>query len=247
MDIRDKIIVITGASSGLGKETAINLSRHGGRVVLVARSATRLKQVQDEITEITGQPPVTVQCDITREEDISIMVDTIRQKYDHIDILINNAGIAKYLVSEKISNQEMRQLFKVNFFGTYYCIKALLPLMKHKGKGYILNVSSLFGLVVPFADISIYSASKFAIVGFSEGLRKELKSYGIGVGLFMPGSINTPFQNKKEEGERKTPPFLMMDVSKAAKNIINMITKNKKNVVTPRWMLPLFKAIALFS
>lgn len=247
MDIRDKIIVITGASSGLGKETAINLSRHGGRVVLVARSATRLKQVQDEITGITGEAPVTVQCDITREEDISSMVAAIRQKFDHIDILINNAGIAKYLVSEKISNQKMRQHFEVNFFGTYYCIKALLPLMKHKDKGYILNVGSLLGLVVPFADMSIYAATKFALVGFSEGLRKELKSYGIGVGLFMPGSINTPFQSKKEEGERKTPPFLMMDVSKASKIIVNMIRKNKKNVVTPKWMLPFFKAIAFFS
>ena len=141
----------------------------------------------------------------------------------------------------------MRQYFEVNFFGTYYCIKALLPLMKHKGKGYILNVGSLLGLVVPFSDMSIYSATKFAIVGFSEGLRKELKSYGIGVGLFMPASINTPFQSKKGGGKRKAPPFLMMSVSKPSKIIENMIRRNKKNVVAPRWILHFYKIIALFS
>ena len=154
---------------------------------------------------------VAVQCDITSEEEVAIMAARVKEKYGHVDVLINNAGIGKYRVSEEISNQEMRRHFETNFYGAYYCIKALLPLIKAQEAGYILNVGSLLGKIVPFANVSVYAATKFALAGFTEGLRKELKSQGISVGLLMPGSINTPFQNKKGEVERKAPAFLILE------------------------------------
>ena len=244
MEIKDKVIVITGASSGLGRETALHLSRLGAHVVLVARSEGRLKDLQADIKEITGESPLVIQCDISSEEEVARMTSRVKERYDHVDVLINNAGIGKYRVSEEISNQEMRSHFETNFFGAYYCIKTLLPLIKQEGAGYILNVGSLFGKIA-FADVSVYAATKFALVGFSEGLRKELKPHGIGVGHIMPGSINTPFQSKKENGERKAPSFLTLEPDRVAKVIEKMIRRGKKNVVLPGWMLPLFRIMAV--
>ena len=236
MKIKDKIIVITGASSGLGRETALHLSRLGAHVVLVARSEGRLKDVQSEIKEITGKPPLVVRCDVSSEGDVANMASIVKEKQCHVDVLINNAGIGKYRVSEEISNQEMRDHFETNFYGAYYCIKALLPLIKSQGAGYILNVGSLFSKIA-FADVSVYAATKFALAGFTEGLRKELKPDGIGVGLLMPGSINTHFQDKKVMGCRKPPKLLTLEPSEVARAIEKMIRRNKKDVVLPEWML----------
>ena len=246
MKIIDKIIVITGASSGLGRETALHLSRLEAHVVLVARSEGRLKDVQSEIKEITGQSPLTVRCDISSEEDVARMAAKVKEKYDHVDVLINNAGIGKYRVTEEISNQEMRNHFETNFYGAYYCTKALLPLIKSHGAGYMLNVGSLFGKIA-FADVSVYAATKFALTGFTEGLRQELKPHGIGVGLLMPGPINTSFQDNRQEGERKAPAFITLEPSRVAKVIEKMIRRNKKNVILPRWMLLFFRITAALS
>ena len=132
------------------------------------------------------------------------------------------------------------------FYGAYYCTKALLPLIKPQGAGYILNVGSLFSKIA-FADVSVYAATKFAMAGFTEGLRKELKQYGIGVGLLMPGPINTPFQDKRGEGERRAPAFITLEPSRVAKEIEKMIRKNKKNVILPRWVLLLFRIMTALS
>lgn len=247
MNIKDKIILITGASSGIGREAAIHLSRRGAKVILVARSEERLKQVRQAVKNVTAESPLIVPCDITSEEEVSRMADTVGKNNSHIDVLINSAGIGTYRVSETLSNREMRRHFEVNFFGAYYCIKALLPYMKSKNDGYILNIGSLFGKIVPFADVSVYGASKFALRGFSDGLRKELKSCGIGVGHLMPGSVRTPFQDKKGAGERKAPSFLTLEASDVAAAIEAMIRKKKGNVVLPRWMHSLFRLKAVFT
>ncbi len=245
MQIKDKVIIITGASSGLGRETALQLSGLGGKVVLAARSEKKLEDVQAEIKEITKESPLAVRCDISSEEDVARMAARIKEKYGHVDVLINNAGIGKYRLSEKISNQEMRTHFETNFFGAYYCIKALLPLIKLKRAGYILNVGSLFSKIA-LADVSVYAATKFALAGFTEGIRKELKPFNIGVGLLMPGSINTSFQNKKRKGELKAPAFLTLEPDRVAKVIEIMIIRNKKNVVFPKWMLLVLRIMAIF-
>jgi hypothetical protein len=147
----------------------------------------------------------------------------VRKNYDRIDVLINCAGIGRYHPSEMMSNQEMRRHFEVNVYGTYYCIKALLHLLKSLGDAYVLNIGSLFAKIVPFSDVSVYAASKFALRGFSDGLRKELKPYGIGVGHLMPTPVNTPFQDKKDAGERRVPAFLTLNAIQVAKMIAKMI------------------------
>ena len=134
MNIKDKIVLITGGSSGIGKETAVHLSRLGAKVILVARSNDRLMQVQNAIKEITMEAPLIIQCDITIEEDVSRMAAIVRKKYNHVDVLINSAGIGRYRPSEMISNQEMRQHFEVNFLWDLLLHQGPAPLNEIAGR-----------------------------------------------------------------------------------------------------------------
>ncbi len=173
------------------------------------------------------------------------MVKKIREQYSHVDVLINNAGVGKYIPSEEMSNQEMRTHFEVNVFGAFYCIKAVLPLLKNQNGGYILNVASLFSLL-SFSDVSVYAATKFALAGFTKGLRQEFQKYNISVGLLMPASINTPFQDKKE-GSRKSPKFMILKSENVANEIAGMIEKEKKELILPKWITPFVKLKCAFS
>ena len=236
MDIENKTIVITGASKGLGREMAIHLSQKNAHVILVARTETLLQQVKEEIEKLTGNAPFVIRCDISSESDVSRMAAMIKEKFHHIDVLINNAGFATYRVSENISNQEMRRHFEVNFFGAYYCIKALLPLLKQSESGYVLNIGSLFSQVA-LAENSVYAATKFALAGFSEGLRRELKPFGIEVGLFLPGPMKTSFQENRGENSLKSSQSMTLDPKKVAATLEKMIRQQKKKVILPSWMM----------
>jgi short-subunit dehydrogenase len=246
MDMKNKIIVITGASKGLGREMAIHFSQKHANVILVARTETLLQQVQGEIEKSTGSTPFIIKCDISSESDVNRMAAMIKEKFHRVDVLINNAGFATYRVSEKISNQEMRRHFDVNFFGAYYCIKALLPLIKQSDSGYLLNIGSLFSRVA-LAENNVYAATKFALAGFTEGLRCELKPCGIGVGLFLPGPMRTTFQENREEGAINAPKFMTLDPKKVAVVLEKMIYSRKKTVILPKWILMLFKIRYLFG
>jgi short-subunit dehydrogenase len=236
MDIENKTIVITGASKGLGREMAILFSQKKANVILVARTESLLQRVQAEIEKLTGHAPFTITCDISSERDVSRMAATIQEKFHQVDVLINNAGFATYRLSESISNQGMRRHFEVNFFGAYYCIKALLPLVKQSESGYILNVGSLFSQIA-LAENSVYAATKFALAGFSEGLRRELKPFGIEVGLFMPGPMRTSFQENRAENALKSPESMVLDPKKVAVTVDKMIRRRKKKVILPGWMM----------
>jgi short-subunit dehydrogenase len=236
MDIENKTMVITGASKGLGREMAIHFSQKKANIILVARTETLLQQVQEEIEKLTGHAPLIITCDLSCESEVSRMAAMIQEKFHHVDVLINNAGFAIYRVSESISNQEMRRHFEVNFFGAYYCIKTLLPLIKQSESGYILNIGSLFSQIA-LAENSVYAATKFALAGFSEGLRRELKPFGIGVGLFLPGPMKTSFQDNRAENAPIPPKFMTLDPKKVAVVLEKMIRQRKKKMILSGWMM----------
>jgi short-subunit dehydrogenase len=240
MDIENKIVLITGASKGLGRETALHLSQKKVQVILVSRTETLLHHVKDEVEKLTGNAPLMIRCDVSSETDVSRMAATIKERFQHIDVLINNAGFATYQVSENLSNQEMRRHFEVNFFGAYYCVKALLPLLKQSEAGYVLNIGSLFSQIA-LAENSVYAATKFALAGFSEGLRRELKPFGIGVGLFLPGPMKTSFQENREENALTSSALIMLDPKKVASVLEKMIRQHRKQVILPWWMMPALK------
>ncbi len=235
MDLSDKTIVITGASKGLGKTLAIHLSGHKGNMILVARTRSLLENVRDEIEGMIGKAPLVIVCDISRENDADHMAEIIRERFQRIDVLINNAGIGMHKMSEAMTNEEMRRQFEVNFFGAFYCTKALLPLVRLSASGYILNIGSLIS-EISFADNSVYAATKFALAGFVEGFRHEMRKSNVKVGLLLPGLMDTSFQGDRK-GTFRVPGFMILNAQKVAATIERMIGKRTSKEYMYRWML----------
>ncbi len=180
-----KVILITGASSGMGKETAKTLIKEGHTVYTVAR---RIGQMQD-LSELGGHP---MKMDVTLEDDIQQVVDTIIKKEGKIDVLWNNAGYGLYGSVEDIPVEEARQQFEVNVFGLAAITKKVLPHMRKANAGTIINTSSMGGkMYTPMG--AWYHASKHAVEGFSDCLRLELKQFNIHVVVLEPGIIVTEF------------------------------------------------------
>jgi short-subunit dehydrogenase len=235
-----KNIVITGASKGLGRELAIKLSQSNHNLILAARSKEALECLQKEIHTHTGKVPLIVSCDVSNESSVRNLAEIIRKKYQHIDVLVNNAGIGIHKSLIDMSCEEIRRQFEINCFGVFYCIKTLLPVLKASPSAYIINIGSLLSRV-SFAETSIYSATKFALYGFTEGFRNEMKKYKIKTGFFLPGKINTAFHDNKEGTSLKSPELLTIDPGMAAAVIEKMINKRKTKVYMYRWMLWLMK------
>ena len=183
----NKVILITGASSGIGKNTALSLIKDGHVVYGVAR---RLEMMQD-IIQAGGH---AIKMDILKERNIDDVVNQIVKEQNRIDILINNAGYGLWGAVETISIAEAKRQFDVNIFGLAYLTKKIIPLMRKQKSGKIINMSSMGGKVyTPFG--AWYHATKYALEGWSDCLRMELKNFGIHVILIEPGVIKTEFQD----------------------------------------------------
>ena len=183
----NKVVLITGASSGIGKETALSLIKEGHIVYGVAR---RLEMMQD-IIQAGGH---AIKMDILKERNIDEVVNQITKEQNRIDVLINNAGYGLWGAVETISIAEAKRQFDVNIFGLAYLTKKIIPLMRKQKSGKIINMSSMGGKVyTPFG--AWYHATKYALEGWSDCLRIELKSFGIDVILIEPGVIKTEFQD----------------------------------------------------
>lgn len=182
-----KVILITGASSGIGKDTAISLIKHGHVVYGAAR---RLEMMQD-IIQAGGH---AIKMDILKERNIDDVVNQIIKEQSRVDVLINNAGYGLWGAVETISIDEAKRQFDVNIFGLAYLTKKIIPIMRKQKSGKIINMSSMGGKVyTPFG--AWYHATKYALEGWSDCLRIELKSFGIDVILIEPGVIKTEFQD----------------------------------------------------
>lgn len=180
-----KVILITGASSGMGKESAKELIQQGHIVYTVAR---RIEQMED-LKKIGGFP---IQMDVTNENNIQNVIDTILQKEGKIDVLWNNAGFGLYGAVEDIPVADARQQFEVNLFGLAAVTQKVLPQMRNQNFGTIINTSSMGGkMYTPMG--AWYHASKHAVEGFSDCLRLELKQFNINVVILEPGIIVTEF------------------------------------------------------
>jgi short-subunit dehydrogenase len=182
-----KVILITGASSGIGKDTAINLIKHGHVVYGAAR---RLEMMQD-IVQAGGH---AIKMDILKERNIDDVVNQIMKEQSRVDVLINNAGYGLWGAVETISIDDAKRQFDVNIFGLAYLTKKIIPIMRKQKSGKIINMSSMGGKVyTPFG--AWYHATKYVLEGWSDCLRIELKSFGIDVILIEPGVIKTEFQD----------------------------------------------------
>ncbi len=194
--IENKVVVITGASSGLGAETARHLVRAGAKVVLGAR---RLDRLQALAAELGLGPESIVQTDVTDAAQVRALVARAVDSHGRIDVLLNNAGVMPLSPLEMLRTSEWEQTIDVNIKGVLYGIAAALPHMQAQKSGQIINVSSVAGHLVSPGGV-VYSASKFAVRAISEGLRKEVKPYNIRSTIISPGAIDTelPASTKAE-------------------------------------------------
>ena len=188
--LKNKVAIITGASSGIGYATSLTLSKAGIRVAVGARRTERLQELEKQIIKNNGEILVR-KTDVTRKSDCDSLVNTIVEKWGKVDILINNAGLMPLSYFKNGKVEEWEQMIDVNIKGVLYCTSAVVPYMLEKKSGHIINISSVAGRIV-FAGGSVYCATKHAIAALSEGLRKELSpTYNIRVTCIEPGAVET--------------------------------------------------------
>jgi len=187
--IEGKIVVITGASSGLGEATARLLSSQGASIVLGARRADRLQSLAEALTDAGGKA-IALPTDVTQPDQVQALVDAAVQAYGRIDVMINNAGLMPQALLERLQIGEWDRMIDVNIKGVLYGIAAALPYMQKQKAGHFINVSSVAGHKVG-PGFAVYAATKFAVRALSEGLRQEVKPYNIRTTVISPGAVAT--------------------------------------------------------
>jgi NADP-dependent 3-hydroxy acid dehydrogenase YdfG len=200
--IEGKVVVVTGASSGIGEATARLLARRGGRVVVGARRVDKLERLVSEIRAAGGVAEYQA-LDTTRREQVESIVNLARRAYGRVDVVVNNAGIMPLSMMEQRKVDEWDRMIDVNIKGALYGIAAGLPIMREQNSGYFINVSSIGGhYVVPTA--AVYCATKFAVRAISDGLRQELGP-DIRVTIISPGVVESELAETISDDEaRKT-------------------------------------------
>lgn len=188
MSLQSKVVVITGASSGIGAAAAKMLSEEGATVILTARSVSKLEAVG---TQLQGLHKL-YQLDVTNNEQVASVFAQIYEQFGQVDVLINNAGYGMFEFCEETSIQQFEAMMDVNYLGLVRCTQAVLPHMKARRSGRIVNIASLAGKIGT-AKSTAYTATKHAVLGFTNALRQEVRSYGISVSSINPGPIDTPF------------------------------------------------------
>jgi NADP-dependent 3-hydroxy acid dehydrogenase YdfG len=192
-NIEGKVVVITGASSGLGEATARLLSAQGASVVLGARRIDRLRVLADELSRRGGKA-LAVPTDVIQCDQVKRLVDAAVQTYGRIDVMINNAGLMPQALLERLKIDEWNRMIDVNIKGVLYGIAAALPHMKQQKAGHFINVSSVAGHRVG-PGFAVYAATKYAVRALSEGLRQEVKPYNIRTTVISPGAVATELPN----------------------------------------------------
>ncbi len=231
MDFKNKVVLITGASSGIGKQTAIEFAKLGSSIILVARRKNKLEQVENELKQFNVNTLVCT-CDVSKKDQVEKMSKIVLKKFNSIDILVNNAGFAIYGSVYDLSINDIESQMETNYFGMIYCTKNFLPSMLEKKSGHIVNVASVaasFGL----PGIASYCASKFAMLGFSEGLKHELSGTGVGITVVSPIMVKTTFFDHPsfEKMPKYSPTSL--NSKTVAKAIVKASNSSRLEIITP--------------
>jgi NADP-dependent 3-hydroxy acid dehydrogenase YdfG len=222
MKLDGKVVVITGASSGIGEATAEALAAEGAIVVAAARREERLEDLKQRV-EARGTRVMTVQCDVTDEQQAHDLIRKANQEFGHVDILVNNAGVMLLSKIEKGLSDQWRQMNDVNVLGLLYVTNAAIEVMKRQGSGHIVNISSVAGRRSN-PTTGVYSGTKYAVNAISEALRGELVEDGIRVTIVEPGAVATELTNHITDEE-------VLEVVKATQEMEHLESEDIANAV----------------
>jgi short-subunit dehydrogenase len=253
-DLRNKTVLITGGSRGLGLVMAREFAREGSRLVLCARDEQELQEARADVQEF-GAEVMTVPCDITDRQAVNEMIGTVNDQFGAIDVLVNNAGIIQVGPLEVMTMEDFERAMQSHFWGPLNTILAVLPSMRQQKSGRIVNISSIGGKVsVP--HLIPYSASKFALVGLSKGLRAELLKDGISVTTVCPGLMRTGSpRNADFKGQHRyeyawfsisdSLPLLTVAAENAARQVVRACKRGQAELVisVPAKIAVLFEAL----
>lgn len=220
-NIKGKVVIITGASSGIGLATAKILAAKGASIVLGARSIDKLKALVGEI-RTEGGSAIAVQTDVSKKEDVDRLIAAAITEFGTVDVLFNNAGIMPLAMMESLKYDEWEALIDVNIKGVLYGVGAVIPIFKEKKSGHIINVSSTAGYSV-YPTSTVYSATKFAVRAITEGLRQELTPYNIRTTVISPGLTQSNLTESINESQLKDAVKGMMAIAMPAESIARAV------------------------
>lgn len=237
MNLTGKVVIITGASSGIGEACAYAFAHAGAKVVIAARNAAKLDAIALKIQKL-NQIVLPITCDVSKQDDCKILIDKTVEKFGKIDVLVNNAGISMRALFKDVDLFVLEKLMQTNFWGTVYCTKYALPYLIAQ-KGSVIAVNSWAGFTGLPARTG-YTASKFAMLGFMESLRVENLKTGLHVGSIFPGytqsNIRNTALNAKAEAQEESPlnESTLMPAQTVAEFVLKMVLKRRKyHVITP--------------
>jgi len=233
--LENKLVLITGASSGIGREAARAFATAGARVILVSRSEENLKQVEDEIRRAGGKANA-YPADIADAEAVQHIAVAIEKKHGIPDILINNAGSGRWKFLHETSYGEVHNYMEVPFYGAFYVTKAFLPGMLARNHGHIVNMTSYAG-IIPFAGATAYIAVRKAMIGFHEALRADLHGTSLKSSLAYFAKVESPYWDNNPGSEERLPGAAALipaiHPEKAARALVKGVRKRRAKIFTP--------------
>ncbi|WP_274363851.1 SDR family NAD(P)-dependent oxidoreductase [Paenibacillus thermotolerans] len=231
--LHGKIVAITGASSGIGAAAARRFAEEGATVIVTARTLEKLER----LAEPYSGTMFAYRLDVTDESDVRSVFENIVRAHGPIDVLVNNAGFGLFETAERTDLAEFTDMMNVNYFGTVRCTKAVLPGMLARGSGHIVNVASVAGFIST-AKSSGYSATKHAVIGFTDALRQELHGSGILVTSVNPGPVDTPFFDRADPqgGYKGSIGKLMVSPEKIAEAVVAAVVRKRPQMFVPAYM-----------
>ena len=236
IELSNKVAIVTGGSKGIGRAIAESLVTAGAGVAITARNDDEIGSTVTELKKLGAGTAAGYVCDVRDYEQVKSVVAEVAKEFGGLDIFINNAGVGIFAPVESMSVEDFRAVLETNVFGVFYCCHEAIPLMKQRGGGYIINISSLAG-ANPHPRMAAYNASKFGLNGFSEALMQEVRHDGIKVSYIMPGSVNTAFGGDEPSAE-KSWQLQPHDIAQVVMNLLEFPERSLPSRVEIRPSIP---------
>lgn len=235
--MKNKNIVITGATSGIGLSIAMKCAENGANLILLARRLDKLMEIQKDLEDRYGVSVLVYQLDVSNTDEVKRVFTQFMEKMDHIDVLVNNAGYGVFRAAHESTVEEVKGMFGVNVIGLIACTGMVLPEMRKRNHGHIINIASQAGKIAT-PKSSIYSATKHAVLGYTNSLRMELLDLNIFVTAVNPGPIETNFFSIADEGGTyvQNVKKYMLNPDFVAQKVVEAMFTSKREINLPRWM-----------